>query len=88
MSKRLVVGGLERLADHRVAAPVAFLDHAGELGIGRLAAMGRMIGLAESPEHVLDPVGRVEEAIEQALVERLQLEEVIIASRSRQAVAH
>ena len=37
MNERLVVGVLERLADDRVAAAVAVVDHAGEVGIGRLA---------------------------------------------------
>ena len=34
-----------------------------------------MVGLAEPPEHVLDPVGRVEQAEEEPLVEPLQLVE-------------
>ena len=44
-------------------------------GRRRPAAIGRVIGLAEPPEHVLDAVGRVEEAVEEALVEPVELVE-------------
>ena len=73
--QRLVVGVLQGPADDRVAPPVVLVDHAGHRGGRGLAPVGRMVGLAEPPEHVLDPVGRVEQAEEEPLVEPLQLVE-------------
>ena len=71
--QRLVVAVFERLADDRVAATIRIVNNVGEVRSRRSAAVGRMIGLAESPEEMLDPVGRIEQAVKEPRSKRLQL---------------
>ena len=71
----LLVGELERLAHDLVSPPVLILDDPRILGPGRPAAIGRVIGLTVAPEQVLNPIGRVEQAVEEAFLEPLQLVE-------------
>ena len=71
--ERLVVAVLERLADDRVAAAIGVVNHVREVGAGWLAAVGRMIAFAESPEKMLDSVGRIEQAVEEPRSKRLEL---------------
>ena len=56
-----------------VAAPVCFVDHVREVTPRRSAAVRRMIGFAESPEQMLDPIGRIEQAVEKPRSKRLEL---------------
>ena len=46
-----------------------------KLGAGGHAVIGRVIGLGKPPEQVLDSVRRVEQAVEESLLECLQLVE-------------
>ncbi len=84
----LVVAELEGLADDGVAAAVTVVDDPGEFGTGGHAAIGRVVGLGEPPEHVLNSVRRVEQAVEKPFLERIPARASIIASRSRQAISH
>ncbi len=68
--QRPVVGVLEGLPDDGVAAAIGVVDDRCEGGIGGLAAIGRVVGLGVAPEQVLDAVGRVEQDVEQPIVER------------------
>ena len=73
MNRVSVVAELEGLADDGVAAAITVVDDLGEIGIGGHAAIGRVVGLGEPPEQVLDSVGRVEQAVEEPFLERFQL---------------
>ena len=73
--QRPVVDVGQDLADDLVAAAVMLLDRPGEPRVKGLALVGRVVGLAEPPEHVLDAVRRVVEAVEEAFAEPIELVE-------------
>ena len=73
--QRLVVAELEGLANDRVAPAITVVDDLSEFGTRGHAAVGRVIGLGEPPEQVLDSVRRVEQAVEEPFFERLELVE-------------
>src|SRR5271157_1134702 len=67
----LVVNELEYLANDGVAAAITVFNEPRKLPARRLAPVGRMIGLTEPPEHVLNTIGRVVKTIEEAAVKSL-----------------
>ncbi len=80
----LVIGGAQDFAHHRVAASIVFLDHASEFVAARsIVGVGRMLGLAKAPEHVLQPIRGVEEDEEESRLQTMQL-----MTQHRLALAH
>ena len=62
--ERFVIAELERLADDGIASAISVVDDIREVVPGRPATIGRMIGFAKSPEKMLDPIGRIKQAVE------------------------
>src|ERR1700710_1246315 len=67
--ERPIVARLEGMADHHVRPTILVLDHPGHRCVD---LMERVVGVPISPEHMLYAVGRVEEAIQEPLVEGVE----------------
>src|SRR5262249_39202886 len=67
--KRVLVDELHDSAHDRVAPAVTVVDDLAEISVKRSTAVRWMIPITEPPEHMLNPVGRIKEAVKQPVVE-------------------